>query len=428
MEGTGIAMKFRNPRCTAFTAILRSVVAIACAMVIAPGDVAWAAGVLQDAPAAQANPQLSPQELDSLVAPVALYPDSLLSQALVASTYPLEIVQLQQWLEQNKNLKDKALSDAAMKQPWDASVQAMAVLPDLVKQLAGNIKWTTDLGNAFLAQQSDVMTAVQRMRAKAKEKGNLKTTEQQKVETTIIENKETIVIQPANPQVVYVPSYNPTVVYGPPIAPYPPIIYPPPPPPGAYFATAALSFGVGMMVGAAWSGGGWGCGWGHNDVYINTNNNFVRNTNIQGGNRVNANVVNNTWQHNPQHRGSAPYSDRTTASRYGGTARGDSMQSRQAFARQNIGAGNRVSAGMMDRGGTRGGVPSAGTMDRSASRGFGGAGGGDRVGNRTVATPSSRGTGAFGGGGNASYARASSTRGASSFGGGGRSRGGGRRR
>ena len=212
--------------------------------------------------------KLSPQELDSLVAPIALYPDELLSQALVASTYPLEIIQLQQWLAANKNLKDKALTDAAMKQPWDPSVQAMAVLPDMVKVLSENIKWTTDLGNAFLAQQSEVMDAVQRMRGTAKEKGNLKSSEQQKVETKVVESKEVIVIQPANPEVVYVPSYNPTVVYGPPVYPYPPVYYPPPPPPGAYIATAAISFGVGMMVGAAWGGGGWGCGWGGNNNVI----------------------------------------------------------------------------------------------------------------------------------------------------------------
>lgn len=434
-------MKFRSSRFAACKPVFRGIVAIICSFMVVPGDTVWAAGFAQDEPAAKADVKVSAQELDSLVAPIALYPDSLLSQALVAATYPLEIVQMQQWLDQNKNLKDKALSDAAMKQPWDPSVQAMAVLPDMVKQFAGNIKWTTDLGNAFLAQQGDVMEAVQRMRAKAKEKGNLKTSDQQKVETTVIENKQTIVIQPTNPEVVYVPSYNPTVVYGPPPYPYPPIVYPPPPPPGAYLATAAVSFGVGMMVGAAWGGGGWGCGWGHNDVYINNNNNFVKNTNVQGGNRVNAKGgTNNSWQHNPQHRGSAPYSNRATANKYGGTARGDSMQNRQANARQNIASGNRPSTGATDRGGSRAGgatdrggsrgaAPSAGSMDRSANRGGGASGGGDRVGNRNVPSSSSRGGGgAFGGGGSASSARASSSRGASSFGGGGRGGGGGRRR
>ena len=209
---------------------------------------------------APAATKLPPEQLDSLVAPIALYPDPMLSQVLVASTYPLEIVQLQQWLEKNKGLKDKALADAVKKQNWDPSIQAMAAMPDVVKRLAENIKWTADLGNAFLAQQSDVMDAVQRMRKKAKDAGNLKTTEQQKVETKVVENKTVVVIEQANPQVVYVPSYNPAVVYGPPVYPYPPIYYPPP---GYYAAGMAISFGVGMAMGAAWGGGwGWGCSWG----------------------------------------------------------------------------------------------------------------------------------------------------------------------
>jgi hypothetical protein len=194
--------------------------------------------------------------MDSLVAPIALYPDPLLAQIMAASTYPLEIIQLQQWLTNHKDLKDKALADAVAKESWDPSIQAMAALPDVVNRLANDIKWTTDLGNAFLAQQSDVMDAVQRMRKKAQDKGNLKTTEQQKVETQVIESKPVIVIQQANPEVVYVPSYNPVVVYGPPVYPYYPLYYPG----WGYYATGvAISFGIGVMMGAFW-GGGWGWG------------------------------------------------------------------------------------------------------------------------------------------------------------------------
>src|SRR5215469_2347845 len=204
-------------------------------------------------------PKIPNDQLDSLVAPIALYPDPLLAQVLAASTYPLELIQLQQWLTKNKGLKDQALVDAVQKQPWDASVQAMAAIPDVVKRLTDDIQWTTDLGNAFLAQQSDLMDAVQRMRKKAEEKGNLKSNEQQKVETKVVESKEVIVIEQSSPQVVYVPSYNPTVVYGPPPYPYPPVAYPPP---GYYAAGMAISFGIGVAMGAAW-GGGWGsCGWG----------------------------------------------------------------------------------------------------------------------------------------------------------------------
>jgi hypothetical protein len=417
-------------------------------------------------PAPQAEtPKIPNDQLDSLVAPIALYPDPMLAQVLAAATYPLELIQLQQWLEKNKNLKDKELTAAVQKQPWDPSVQAMAALPDAVKLLAGDIQWTTDLGNAFLAQQSDVMEAVQRMRKKAQEKGNLKTTEQQKVETKVVESKQVIVIEQANPQVVYVPSYNPTVVYGPPPYPYPPVTYPPP---GYYAAGMAISFGVGMMMGAAWSGGwGWGCSWGgNNDITINTNNNFNRNTNVNGGNRVNHNSVNggnrtnagnSSWKHNPQHRGGTPYADRNTANRYGGTTRGASATDRQNNARQRQqgdlnnrangaagdrggardGAGdNRPNAGTNDRGGNRDGGggdrPSANTSDRAANRS--GGGGGERVGDRSVSSGANasggKSGGAFGGSSaSGSSARKSSSRGASSMsGGGGRSRGGGRRR
>ena len=397
-----------------------------------------------------------PSKLDSLVAPIALYPDPMLSQTLVASTYPLEVIQLQQWLAQHKDLKDKALADAVKKQDWDPSIQALAALPDVVKLLADNIKWTTDLGNAFLAQQNDVMDAVQRMRKKAQDAGNLKSSEQQKVETKVVESKQVIVVEQANPQVVYVPSYNPTVVYGAPVYAYPPIAYPPP---GYYAAGMAISFGVGVAMGAMWGGGwGYGCGWGgNNNVTINNNNNFVNNSNRQNinnanrGNRPSNQPArgNSNWQHNPQHRGGAPYGDRNTANKFGGTTRGDSMQNRQANARQNQarqqaaggrdmsnrgtgpGAGNRdmanrgtgPGAGNRDMG-NRG----AGASDRSANRG----GGADRVGNQQVRnTPSSTNRSAFGGAGSGmsgSSARASSSRGASSMGGsrgGGGARGGG---
>ena len=204
--------------------------------------------------------KLAPDQLDSLVAPIALYPDSLLAQTLVASTYPLEIVQLQQWLAKNPGLKDKALTDALAKQPWDPSIQSMAAIPEVVKRLSDDIQWTTDLGNAFLAQQSDVMDAVQRMRKKAKDKGALESNKEQKVETQTINEKTVIVVESANPEVVYVPSYSPTVVYGPPVYPYypyPPIYYPPYPA-GAAF----VSFSFGVMIGAAWGGSCCGMGWG----------------------------------------------------------------------------------------------------------------------------------------------------------------------
>src|SRR6266705_3838254 len=333
-------------------------------------------------------PQLPSGELDSLVAPIALYSDPLLAQVLAASTYPLEIVQLQQWLLKNAGLKDKALADAVQKQPWDPSIQSMAALPDVVKRLADDIGWTTDLGNAVLAQQSDVMDAVQRMRAKAKDTGNLKSNEQMNVETKVVENKSVVVIQQSNPEVVYVPSYNPTVVYGPPPYPYPPIVYPPP---GYYAAGMAISFGVGMAIGAAWGGGGWCCNscWGSNNtINVNNNNTFVNNSNRQNNisNRSGNRTGNNSWQHNSQHRGGTPYSNKATANKYGGTARGDSMGNRQANARQNQGqrAGGHQ-ADTMDRGGRQ----QSGASNRAAGGASGAdraGGGGDRVGNRSVSS------------------------------------------
>ena len=183
-------------------------------------------------------------ELDSLVAPIALYPDPLLSQTLVASTYPVELMQLQQWMGKNTGLKDQALADAVAKQPWDASIQGLATFPDVVEMLAGNIQWTSDLGNAFLAQQPDVMAAVQRMRVKAQGTGTLKTTEQQKVETqTTDSGQQAIVIEPADPSVVYVPSYDPAVVYGASTYPYPTVSYP------GYVAGRGLAFGTGLALG-----------------------------------------------------------------------------------------------------------------------------------------------------------------------------------
>src|SRR5262249_51057561 len=434
--------------------ITRYVVALACTIGLFPGEAILLARV---APVTlqQNTVKIPPDQLDSLVAPIALYPDNLLSQTLVAATYPLEIIQLQQWLDQNRDLArdQQKLTEAVKKQPWDPSIQAMAVLPDVVKRMADDIQWTNDLGNAFLAQQSDVMDAVQRMRKKAQDKGSLQSNEQQKVVVETVESKPVIVIQQANPEVVYVPSYNPVYVWGPPIYPYPAIYYPPYY--GAAYTAAAISFGIGVAMGFAWGGGwGWGCGWGHGDVDINMNNNFNRNTNIGGGsrgnlgggNRVNplggnrgnigggnrgnlggGNRVNplgsgNKWQHNPSHRGGTPYPDRATANKFGGNTRGDSLGSRQRGARSQIGrqggnlgstsrpggvgnranlgsgsAGNRGSLGSGAGSGNRGNVANRGGTGSSGGLGSrGGAGGGDRIGNRSLGSSSSS-RGGFGG-------------------------------
>src|SRR5213082_1150190 len=321
--------------------LLRSSIAILCTIVLLPREtlayllppvstlVAWQQ---------QQGTAIPSEQLDSLVAPIALYPDPLLAQVLVASTYPLEIIQLQQWLGKNKTLKDKALVDAVAKQSWDASIQALAALPDVANRLANDIQWTTDVGNAFLAQQSDVMDAVQRMRGKAQGKGALKTSAQQTVQTQAVDGgKQVITIQPPNPDVVYVPSYDPAVVYGPPPPAYPyyPYTYP------GYVPGTALAWGAGIALGAAaWGawGGNWGnCDWNGGNVNINNNNNFNKN--------VNRNVnwgqagQGNKWQHNAQHRGNAPYGNRQTANKYGGTARGQGGRGAGAGAGTRPGAG-----------------------------------------------------------------------------------------
>ena len=406
---------------------------------------------------AEAAPKIPNDQLDSLVAPIALYPDPLLAQTLAASTYPLEIIQLQQWMQQNKSLKGKALADAVAKQKWDPSVQSMAGIPDAVQRLAGNIQWTTDLGNAFLAQQVDVMDAVQRMRAKAQSKGALKTSQQQTVETQTVQGgKQVIVIQQPSKEVVYIPSYDPVVVYGAPAYPYYPYAYP------GYVPGMGLAFGAGIVAGAAWANNWGNCDWNNGgDININNNNNFNRNTNInniQGGNRVQGGS--GKWQHQPQHRGNAPYGDRGTANRYGGNAR-----------QQPGGAGGAGGAGGVGRPGGAGGAGSVGKPGGAggvgkpggATRPGGGAGisaggsrpsakpatrpsggGADRIGNQSLGGSSNfsaRGGGGFGdfGGGSSSvssrggggsrgggdFARASSNRGGHSMGGGGMSRGGG---
>ena len=451
------------------------VIAIACAaaLFVPAYSPAYAQQDRSLAPAAanEAAPPIPAEQLDSLVAPIALYPDPLLAQTLAASTYPLEVIQLQQWYANNKYLKDKALADAVAKQPWDPSVQAMAAFPDVVQRMAGNIQWTTDLGNAFLAQQAEVMDAVQRMRAKAQGKGNLTTNAQQKVETQTVEGgKQVIVVEQANPDVVYVPSYDPQMVYGapPPAYPYYPYSYP------GYYAGMGLAFGTGLILGGAWANNNWGnCNWNHGDININNNNNFNRNVN-RNVNRGTAGQG-NTWQHNAQHRGNAPYGNRQTANKYGGTARGQggrtgtgnvasSNRFGGATGAGNIGAGNRAGAGAGGGNLTAGNRPGAGAQNigaanrpaggagagnisggnrpgstAGASRAGGGTGtmaavrptgasGGNSIGNRSVSSGSGFGSSsnAFGGGGfNGSSARSASSRGGASMGGGGVSRGGG---
>ncbi len=362
-------------------------------------------------------------QLDSLVAPIAVYPDPLLGQVLVASTYPLELMQLQDFLNQNPYLKDKALGDAVALKPWDPSVQALAIFPEAVKRMADALTWTTDLGNAFLAQESDVMDSVQRMRRLAQQKGTLQSSEQQKVESETAGANEIITIEPADPEMVYVPYYDPTMVYGALVYPYPPIYYPPP---GYYEPGRAIAFAVAIALGKAWNGGwGYACAWGNRDINVNTNNVYVRNstrtaTGIQGNLSSPNNLGGATkWQHNPVHRGGAPYGNRQLANKYGGVI-------------DNLGGGNRLDGGgrannLRDTGRLNDGTNGANIPATRAN-------GGDRIGDQNASSFGD--AGAFNGG-NRDFSNASSNRGGNSMnaggfhgggGGGGGGRGGGRRR
>jgi Protein of unknown function (DUF3300) len=239
---------------------------------------------------------LDAAQLDQLVAPIALYPDTLLAQVLMASTYPLEIVQAARWLEANKNLKGDALQAAAAKQDWDDSVKALVTTPTVIVMMNEQLDWTQSLGDAVLAQQADVMDAIQRLRAKAEDNGKLATTEQQKVTTTQQAGKQVIVIEPASPDVVYVPYYEPAVVYGAWAYPsYPPYYFPPAP---GWVAGGALVSGIAWGAGFAIGNAIWNdyepFNWGRNDIRVNVN----KNVNINNIN-VNRNDLQlNSWKHN----------------------------------------------------------------------------------------------------------------------------------
>ena len=293
-------------------------------------------------PAAAAAPadKLSPEQLDQLVAPIALYPDSLLTQVLMASTYPLEIVQADRWVKANASLKGDALAKALEQQTWDPSVKSLVNFPDVLEMMSEKLDITSKLGDAFISQQKDVMDSVQRLRSKAKAAGNLESNQQQTVTVNQAPagstTTQTIVIQPAQTEVVYVPTYNPTVVYGAwPYPAYPPYPYYPP----SYVASNVLSFGVGVACGVAW-GYAWGnCNWNNSNVNININqninyNNQINRNNYQNNfNRNNVNIQNGQgqWQHNPQHRQGVPYSNRATAQQYGGVDRAQATQAREQF-------------------------------------------------------------------------------------------------
>jgi len=255
----GHAAGFSRPRLG--QQILVSLLSLALLFATWPQNLSAHQDAQAPAPAAQAPAQTSqgqpytqqtPEALQQLVAPIALYPDSLVAQILAASTFPEQIVEADRWVQAHPDLKGDALGQAVDQQPWDPSVKALTAFPSVLGNMDKNLSWTSSLGDAYYNQEQDVMDAVQVMRQKAEQAGNLKTTPQQIVTT----QGSTIIIQPASPDVVYVPAYNPWLVYGGPIVAWPGWY----PYPGIWFGGPYLSFGIGFGIG--WFGG-FGWGWGH---------------------------------------------------------------------------------------------------------------------------------------------------------------------
>lgn len=262
------------------------------------------------------------EELDQMLAPIALYPDSLLGQILVAATYPDQVTAADQWVRQNNNLQGDELNAALDGMEWDLSVKALVPFPQVLSMMSDKAEWTQRMGDAFLAQQEDVMDAIQRLRAKAHAQGNLNSSEQQK----IVVRGESIEIEPANPRVVYVPTYNPTVIYGSWWHPgYPPYAYNPYYPHYAYdphytgvgFVTAGLfGFAAGIAVGPVWHSG-WGhWDWGRHNVNVNIN----RTININRNDIRREHLRSSSWHEVNRHRGGSVRSGREGAARSGKAA------------------------------------------------------------------------------------------------------------
>ena len=373
------------------------------------------AAPVSTAPAADGT--FSEAQIDQLMAPIALYPDSLLSQVLMASTYPADVADAAKWSKANSQQSGDAAVRAVDSQPWDPSVKSLIAFPQVIQAMGDKPDWVQNLGDAFLASSKSVLDSAQRLRAKAQQTGSLKTTEQQTV--TVEQEPQTqqavIKIEPTNPQTVYVPTYNPTVVYGtwpypayPPYYWYPPSMYYP-----GYYPGAALGAGIAFGIGVAAVGALWGnCNWGGGDININTNRYNSINTNRQ----INANQ--NRFQHNAANRRGVPYRDSRSQQQFGRNVPG--AENRSEFRGRDAQRQQAQSA-LQQRGmdSQRRGSGSAG--GDNALRGVGNAGQTRQQFDRGSASResmqrSSGGRSGFGGGG----------RGGGGFGGGGRG-GGGRR-
>ena len=379
------------------------------------GPEAWASVAIhppvfamQEAP--QAN--LSPTQIDELVSPIALYPDALVAQIVAASTYPDQVVAANSWLQANSKLNSAELMKQVDGQSWDPSVKALTQFSSVLNNMATNLSWTSALGDAAYNQQADVMAAVQRLRKQAKAAGNLKSTSQQTVKTETQQGQQVIVVQPANPQVVYVPVYNPTVIYG---VPY----YPPGYSTSTMVTTAVISFGVGMAVGAAISGGccgwgwnSWGCGW-HGGAVVYNRNVYVSNSNI--------------------YRNGGYYGNRPRPTPYGGSYNRNTNVSGNTVNittgnKNTVNGGNRnnVNTGNINAGNSKNNVNSGNRSTNTGNYNKGSNGATAPANNRGYGQQSATGTrsGAFSGYGAGGQTRTESTRGQQSYSGGGGTKGG----
>lgn len=288
----------------------------------APARAQRAATPIQTQSPPSTQETFSEGQIEQLVAPIALYPDPLLSQVLMASTYPLEVVEAARWSRDNPNTEGQGLQSAMQSQSWDPSVKALTAVPQTLEMMNDKLSWTQQLGDAFLAQQQDVLNAVQKLRAEAQAAGNLQSTPQQVVTTApppsgVVASggPEPITIEPANPNVYYVPVYDPAAAYGTWDYPnYLPFYWSPP----GFVASNIVSFGAGVAVGAAIWGG---CNWWRNNVFINVNNYNIFN-------HMNINAANISWMHNPAHRHGVPYPNAMLAERFG---HGNEAAARDAF-------------------------------------------------------------------------------------------------
>ena len=269
-------------------------------------------GIMAQSPESGGQMIFRQEELDQMLAPIALYPDELLVQVLMAATYPLEVVRASRWVKANPNLRGDQLAAALEQEDWDPSVKSLANFPSVLQMMNDRLEWTQKLGDAFLAQEEQIMDSVQKLRKKAQAEGRLRTTNEQ----TVIEDlqSQTIIIEPAVPEVVYVPVYDPTIVYGPWWWPaYPPYYY--------YPRGGVVGFGFGVAVGVAWGYAWGGFNWHHHDVVINTTRNAHINNRIDR-NRYVSHMPPGTggqgiWRHDPVHRGGVAYRSPSVAQQFG---------------------------------------------------------------------------------------------------------------